>query len=218
MIAERGVGLGRDRRPHPDYPMPFCNLHVWGLQVADWYSMGLFRAPYFRVIRRSTYLLIPAGNLLVALALVLTQGCERRQTDPTQVSDAGHGDEASIRRQVDRAVAALNTADVETLVELRTDDAVILKPGGLPERGKDEIRTNLETLFEGWRVTESRTIEEIRFTDDWAFVWGFYEVVLTPTGKGESVQEKGKYIDILRRESDGEWRFARTIWNVDPPD
>ena len=173
-------------------------------------------------LRRSTYLHIPAGNLLVALplmvALLLTHGCERRQTDPAQVSDAGRGDEAGIRRQVDRAVAALNAADVETLVELRTHDAVILKPGGPPERGKDEIRTNLETLFAGWRVTESRTIEEIRFADDWAFVWGFYEVVLTPTGEGESVQEKGKYIDILQLESDGEWRFARTIWNADPPD
>ena len=176
----------------------------------------------FRMTRCSIYLLIPAGNILVALplmvALVLTHGCERRHTDPAQVSDAGHGDEASIRRQVGRAVAALNTADVETLVELRTHDAVILKPGGSPERGRDEIRTSLETLFAGWRVTESRTIEEIRFADDWAFVWGFYEVVLTPTGEGELVQEEGKYIDILRLESDGEWRFARTIWNVDPPD
>ncbi len=172
---------------------------------------------------RLIHFLMPAGDLLVALALVfgsaLTLGCDRRQTEPaTQVSGAGQGDAKSIRRQVERAVAALNAADVETLVELRTNDAVVLKPGGAPERGKDEIRTNLEALFARWRVNESRTVEEVQIAGDWAFVWGFYEVVLTPIGEGEPVQEKGKYIDILRLESDGEWRFARTIWNVDAPD
>ncbi len=173
--------------------------------------------------RRSIYLLIPTGGLLVALALVLgsalTLGCDPRQTKPgAQVSGTGQGDAEPIRRQVERAVAALNTGDVETLVNLRTDDAVVLKPGGPPEKGKDEIRTNLEALFSSWDINESRTIEEIRSAGEWAFVWGFYEVVLTPIGEGEPVQEKGKYIDILRLESDGEWRFARTIWNVDAAD
>ena len=173
--------------------------------------------------RRSTYLLLRAGNPLVRLGLVLTlallQGCDLQQTGPaTQVSGTGQGAAERIRRQVERAVAALNTGDVDTLAKLRTDDAVVLKPGGPPEKGKDEIRSNLEALFADWGVNESRTIEEIRLAGEWAFVWGFYEVVLTPTGEGESAQEKGKYIDILRLESDGEWRFARTIWNVDAPE
>ena len=183
----------------------------------------LVRSGHFRMTRRLIHFLMPAGNLLVALALVLgsalTQGCDPRQTKPgAQVSGTGQGDAEPIRRQVERAVAALNTGDVETLVNLRTDDAVVLKPGGPPEKGKDEIRTNLKALFSSWGVNESRTIEEIRSAGEWAFVWGFYEVVLTPIGEGEPVQEKGKYIDILRLESDGEWRFARTIWNVDAAD
>ena len=166
---------------------------------------------------------MPAGNLLVALALALgsvpTLGCDPRQTErATPVSNTGQANDERIRWQVERAVATLNTADVNTLVELRTNDTVVLKPGGAPERGKDEIRTNLETLFADWRVTESRTIEEIQLADGWAFVWGFYEVLLTSTGEAESVREKGKYIDVLRLEADGEWRFARTIWNVDAPD
>ena len=170
--------------------------------------------------RRSIHLLVRAGNPLVGLGLVLTlaltPGCDRRQTEPAaQVSAAGRGGAERIRRQVERAVAALNTGDVDTLAELRTDDAVVLKPGGPPERGKDEIRRHLEALFAGWGVNESRTIEEIRVAGEWAFVWGFYEVVLTPTGEGELTREKGKYIDVLRLESDGQWRFARTIWNVD---
>ena len=184
---------------------------------------GLVRAGHFRMTRRSVYLFIRAGNPLVrlglVLTLVLTQGCDLQQTGPaTQVSGTGQGAAERIRRQVERAVAALNTGDVDTLAKLRTDDAVVLKPGGPPEKGKDEIRSNLEALFADWGVNESRTIEEIRLAGEWAFVWGFYEVVLTPTGEGESAQEKGKYIDILRLESDGEWRFARTIWNVDAPE
>ncbi len=127
-------------------------------------------------------------------------------------------DEAGVRESVERAVAAFNTSDVDTLVDLHTDDAVVLKPGKPPEIGRQVMRTSLERVFSMFRVKESRTIEELEIVGDWAFTWGYYSVTLTPTDGSPPINEEGKYIDALRRQPDGSWLFARTMWNVTTPD
>ena len=69
-------------------------------------------------------------------------------------------------------MAAFNTSDVDTLVDLHTDDAVVLKPGKPPEIGRQVMRTSLERGFSMFRVKESRTIEELEIVGDWAFTLG----------------------------------------------
>ncbi len=69
-------------------------------------------------------------------------------------------------------------------------------------------------------IRESRTMEEVTIAGDWAIVWGEYQVELTPRQGGESAREsateRGKYLDVLRKE-DGEWKFARSVWNTSEP-
>ena len=126
-------------------------------------------------------------------------------------------DATSIRQLVQQSVTALNTADVETLLELHTDDAVILKPHQRPEVGKQVMRSSLEALFQRFEVEESRDISEIEIAGEWAFVWGTYRSTLTPGSGGAPSVETGKYIEVLRKPAAGGWKFARTIWNTSDP-
>ena len=91
-----------------------------------------------------------------------------------------------------------------------------VKPHARPERGLEAIGASLAELVERFEIRESRTMEEVTIAGDWAIVWGEYQVELTPRQGGESATERGKYLDVLRKE-DGEWKFARSVWNTSEP-
>ena len=123
-------------------------------------------------------------------------------------------DKARIREVIDRAVAAFGTGDAETLALIRTEDSVVLKPEAEPLLGKQARRDSLEAVFAQFDVEESRTIKEIDIAGERAIVWGTYTVVLSPKDGSQAINEAGNYIDVLHKQPDESWLFARTIWNT----
>ena len=121
----------------------------------------------------------------------------------------------AIRRLTDEAVAALNRGDVEAGVALHASDAHVLAPLRPAEIGSAAIRASLESLFKQYSVCESRTLEEVQVHGNWAFTRGSYRSVLTPKHAGLAVEESGKYVEILRQDATGAWKYFRSIWNSD---
>jgi uncharacterized protein (TIGR02246 family) len=113
---------------------------------------------------------------------------------------------------IEVALRALNTGDAEGYARLHTDDIVVLAPGRPPQVGKDALRLSAQKLSEQ-QIRESRSIDEITVSGNWAIVRGSYDVVLTPKEGGPPKHDSGNYIDILCKK-DGAWRYARSIWNV----
>ena len=152
---------------------------------------------------------------LVCLPLVVLLGCT--PDEPPVPTPTDNADVATIHALVQQSVLALNTNDIETLLALHTEDAVILKPHRSPEIGKEVMRSSLEVLFRQFEVNESRDIAEVQIAGEWAFAWGTYRSKLTPRSGGEPLVETGKYIEVLRRQLGGGWKTARTIWNTSNP-
>jgi hypothetical protein len=46
---------------------------------------------------------------------------------------------------------------------------------------------------------------------------GPFELRLTPKSGGELVVDRGKFVDLFRRQSDGSWKFARVMFNRNRP-
>ena len=103
---------------------------------------------------------------LPILTLVLLAGCS---TVPSSYPDRS-SDETLIREAIDRVVSAFGTADIETLMSLRTEDSVVLKPGSEPLLGKEARRVSLEDVFDQFDVNETRTVEELEAVGDRAIV------------------------------------------------
>ena len=119
----------------------------------------------------------------------------------------------AIRKLNDEAVAALNRGDVEASLALQASDAHVLAPLRPAEVGSLAIRASLESLFKQYSVCESRTQEEVEVHGNWAFTRGSYRSVLIPKNGGPATEESGKYLEILRRDSTGAWKYFRSIWN-----
>ena len=104
---------------------------------------------------------------------------------------------------------ALESQDWDAALGMCTEDCVFLPPGepAVPPEG-------LRAFFEAYPViTEMKwDIDHIEGHEDVATLRGWFDIT-AQTEEGEGT-ERGKFVDILRKEDDGRWRFSCIIWNT----
>jgi uncharacterized protein (TIGR02246 family) len=115
-------------------------------------------------------------------------------------------DERAIRAVVDAWFAATRAGDVDTVLDLMTDDVVFMVPGQEPF-GKAAYaaasRGMANVAIEG-----ASEIVELRVLGDWAYLRNHIELTVTPPS-GAAVRRSGYTLTIMRKERDGRWRLAR---------
>jgi ketosteroid isomerase-like protein len=123
------------------------------------------------------------------------------------------------RSSLDAASAAfheaLRTDDADTLFTHVTDDVILMPPGEAPVRGKNAMRDWYVRFLSAYRTTSLLLDnKEVQMGDDWGVETGSFEWGLAPAaGAGEPITDRGSYMQVWKRESDGQWRFAREIYN-----
>jgi len=126
-------------------------------------------------------------------------------------------DRAQIQTTMEEALAIANTSgDLVQYGNLYyAPDAVVLPPNGEAVRGRDAIISWNENFppYEDLQFTQV----EVDGAGDIAYVYGTYSMVMTLPGVEESVPDRGKYIEIWRRQEDGSWKVALDIFNSDMP-
>lgn len=114
-------------------------------------------------------------------------------------------DERAIRTLVDTWMAASKSGDVDTVLDLMTDDVVFMVPGREPF-GKAEFAAASKGM-KGVAFEGKSEIRELRVLGDWAYLRNYLEVAMTPPG-GATMRRAGYTLTILRKEQ-GKWRLAR---------
>jgi len=106
---------------------------------------------------------------------------------------------------------ALNTKDLDTLTMIYASDARIMPPNGELMRGAEGVRATFGSMMDAG-LTGKTTIEEITMQDNIAYKIGSYTIM-----DGDSVVDKGKFIETWLRGEDGKWRISNDIWNSNNP-
>jgi len=124
-------------------------------------------------------------------------------------------DEASIRSlPIDRWCAAEAARDIDAKMDLFTDDIVLLVPGEAPVSGLDDVRSWHLRVWEGIKKYQcSGSVDEVQMSGDWGFVRGTFSGTFTDSS-GATGKTSGKFMNVVRRSVDGQWKLARVIWNV----
>ncbi len=121
----------------------------------------------------------------------------------------------------DKDMAASKTKDLTILMSLWTDDGVALPPGEDPVIGEEALQAWLQRDLEqdrDYQITEYvHSFEEIEILGEWAFEWGTFSAAAESNAGGPPLRTTGKLLRILKRQPDGTWKVARSIWNNDPP-
>jgi uncharacterized protein (TIGR02246 family) len=151
---------------------------------------------------------------LMLLALMLA-GCAK------EAEVAGTSQEADIAALRDFAlhdyVRAYNTRNYESLAKLFTEDAVWMPINQPAVTGKQEIIADFQRTFEQFSIAViTQTAEDVEVSGDWGHIRGTYEWRATPMSGGESLDVKGKWLCVYKRDAAG-WKISRCIWNSDTP-
>ncbi|MDA2931058.1 DUF4440 domain-containing protein [Acidobacteria bacterium AH-259-O06] len=154
-------------------------------------------------------------GILPLIGLVVCLGaCAPAAEEPVEQTTTTEADAEAIKKLHQEAVAAFNAGDLDALMAFWTDDPVYM-PAGVPAvHGKEKIR-DFYTEFKAQANVLSS--EEVVIAGEWAFERGTFSGAITPKEGSEPVQVSGKFLDIWQRQSDGSWKIARAIWNLDNP-
>jgi uncharacterized protein (TIGR02246 family) len=118
-------------------------------------------------------------------------------------------DEQSIRNLIALWHSATAAGDVDTVLDLMTDDVVFLSAGQPPMRGRETFATGLRGLLSHRRIESTFEVQEIIVSGDLAYAWTQLRVRIITRENGEAISREGNALSILRREADGAWRVTR---------
>jgi len=122
--------------------------------------------------------------------------------------------ETAVRKVLQDWVFACNSRQLEDLVSIYASDALVLRPNHPAVRGTPAIREFFfAALDSGVGDVE---IDPIRLDviGDFAYEAGRFKM-LVPLAVGKRREERGKYLALLSRQSNGEWRIVSDCWSSD---
>jgi len=126
---------------------------------------------------------------------------------------------AAIRELHAKDIKASKVRDFETLLSLWTEDGVLLEPGKKPTMGIEAIKAYMNEQQEASKAYTIKKYEhrweEIKVVGNWAFEWGFFEAVAEMIASGEVIEQRGKFLRVLKKQKDGSWKVARVIAHND---
>lgn len=115
---------------------------------------------------------------------------------------------------------AYNTASPERLLGLLDPGFVNFSDGrecAFGDGARTDLEKHLQSLFANYTVNLAVVVIEIRIVGDLAYDYGWHTFTLTRKDGGEFTERKDRYVDIWKRNQQGEWKLWMFMDNRDVP-
>jgi len=126
-------------------------------------------------------------------------------------------DLAAIERLHQKDIEVTLPQDPKGLIDIFTEDAVRFAPGKPPVVGKQAIQADNEkgrAEYPGFKVLSyAPKYRNIQIEDGLAFEWFETEAKFKLSPEAPPASWHGKGLRVMRRQSDGSWKFAVLILN-----
>ncbi|MCW1887178.1 SgcJ/EcaC family oxidoreductase [Luteolibacter flavescens] len=117
-------------------------------------------------------------------------------------------DEKQVRETHDTWIAAVNAADLGTLLGMVTDDLVLINPSGEPI-GVEGFAGKFTSAHGQLRIHCSSELEEVVVAGDVAYTRSRDALRVSPRDGDGETRLAGYRLTIYRRQADGRWLLAR---------
>jgi len=147
-----------------------------------------------------------AVSALVAVAVSVV-AC---QAPPA--SGLSEADKTALRQNDETFATSANAKNFAAAAALYMDDASLLLPNAPAVQGRQQIQ---KWMSDNPPLSDFK-IEpvDIDGRGDLAYVRGNYALTMTPPS-GAAVHDRGKFIEIWRKQADGSWKIRWDIFNSD---
>ena len=158
-----------------------------------------------------TYLVLAiTGVVLLSASVAGAQSLQQ-----TRSSDShGHDQSEARSRDAIKAVLksyeqALNASDVQGVVKLYTDDAVLLPPNAASAVGIDAVRATYTGIFQAIHTNLTFEIAEVNVVSpEWAFLRSTSNGTVTLLANGAQILSSNHELFVLHK-TQGGWKLAR---------
>ena len=108
--------------------------------------------------------------------------------------------------------------DVNTMVSMYADDAILMPPNDTTVFGKEEIQSWWEEYFQFFRITSSvETEREVTVAGNQVFDRSSVSVTIVPKKHGARIVDDIRSLTVWRQEPDDSWKITHQIWNSTKP-
>ena len=115
-------------------------------------------------------------------------------------------------------ICAVKAGDIDTLVSLVADDAVVMPPNDTTIYGRDEWRGWWEEYYQYFAVAAiSESEREVAVNGDFVIERSGYMAAVAPVSGGSRIRDDGRFLTIWKRQADGSWKIWRMMWNSIKP-
>lgn len=136
----------------------------------------------------------------------------------TPASDSDAATDASAREaigaQIARHAEAWRRNQVDSVMVLYTEGAVLQFPDAPDARGRDAIREALTGVFAATPIQSLEISQDtLEVFGGVAYEWGTFDETYGPAGQ-PPIRDEGRYLMRWERGADGQWRVSRFAGNV----
>ena len=127
---------------------------------------------------------------------------------------------------IERALGELDTKwsdaaaakDLDKVVAYYAANALVLPANAPAATTKEAIRATWKDLLTapGNKISWKPFKIEAAQSGELAYITGTYQLTMQDA-KGKPTNEKGKYVEVLKKQTDGSWKVIVDIWNSDLP-
>ena len=148
---------------------------------------------------------------VVVTAIALTVGVSAQQR-------AGGGDDAAIAKVRAAYQTAAGTQDGAAIAKLYAPDGIEMPPNAPAAKGRAAIEAFHKAFGQQWMMHGMTiTPTETKVHGDTAHDVGTYKQTLMAQKGGGMVDDKGKYVVLLKKDASGNWWVTHAIYNSDNP-
>lgn len=156
-------------------------------------------------------------SMLVIMVFAISGACRPKDGPPpdqSAPSGLSPADEARIRSVDSAFMAAANAGDAEAVAAVYADDGALLAPNLPPQKGRDAIKAFWGGFLDVYTVRFEVASDTIEGRGDLAYNQGRYRFSAVPKAKGApGVADEGKFIEILRKQPDGSWKYVLDMYS-----
>jgi ketosteroid isomerase-like protein len=199
-------GLKRTQDLSPDDVIPYWSRRKFATFIFGVAGVAFCLSAY--------HLLFPAPprNLSQSETVPISQSSP--SSSPTEETSGTQPDEQLLRDLDARWAKAAATKDVEQTIAFYSDDAIVFPPNAASAATKDAIRNGWKEMFDspGFVITWQPTRVKVGKSGQIAWTSGTYELTMNDAN-GKSINDRGKYLEVWEKQTDGNWKCAADMWN-----
>jgi ketosteroid isomerase-like protein len=161
--------------------------------------------------------------LPLAIGALLASACRSAPGEGAPAAGAGDqplaaADLAAIRATDSAFASAAGAGDAAGVAATYLADARLMSPNAPTVEGREGIQKFWGGLMGAYHLQFEVAADEVEGRGDLAYARGHYILDGTPKAKGGApIHDEGKFLEILRRQPDGGWRYAVDMYSSDLP-